>query len=289
MPREKIVKIYKYDELSKKAKKRAVSDWTSSGNEFDSHDGELLSESFREILMEHGFEEGVKVNWSLNSCQGDGVCFSGHVDPEKFAKEDGQSKWKALAPHVGIIVTTSHDSRYCHWNSMSVEIERTVSHFLDLIPKKLYMEIEDWEVAQGRIERDYDRNVITVLAARQQPILDWERETAKYNIRPGVLEWMPDIPVKPEPLDIPLPPKPDLEDEPEEFILAKKDAEEEFVKMEAKLDGLEEDVKGWVEDLSRELEKIGYEEIEYRSSEEAVRETFEANDFEFYEDGERVR
>jgi hypothetical protein len=58
--------------------------------------------------------------------------------------------------------------------------------------------------------------------------------------------------------------------------------------MEAKLPQLEEDVKEWVEDMSRELEKQGYEEIEYRSSDEVIAETLRANGREFDEDGVMV-
>jgi hypothetical protein len=41
----------------------------------------------------------------------------------------------------------------------------------------------------------------------------------------------------------------------------------------------------WVKDTSKELEKNGYAELEYQSSDDYVKEFIEANDFEFYEDG----
>ena len=40
-------------------------------------------------------------------------------------------------------------------------------------------------------------------------------------------------------------------------------------------------------DLCKELEKIGYEQIEYYQSDEAIKETLIANEYEFLEDGKR--
>jgi hypothetical protein len=44
-----------------------------------------------------------------------------------------------------------------------------------------------------------------------------------------------------------------------------------------------------IEEISKELEKTGYAEIEYQNSEEAITETIVANDFEFLENGKRYK
>lgn len=49
---------------------------------------------------------------------------------------------------------------------------------------------------------------------------------------------------------------------------------------------IEEWLIQWVKDVSRELEKIGYAEIEYRQSDESIIESFNANEKQFLEDGE---
>lgn len=53
----------------------------------------------------------------------------------------------------------------------------------------------------------------------------------------------------------------------------------------AAMDALYEAVKTFVQDTSRQLERDGYADIEYQSSEEQVIEMIEANEYEFDEEG----
>jgi hypothetical protein len=199
MPRDHVVKVYRYDELSGKAKERARNDFINSGFSFDSHDQELLSETFKEILVEKGFNKGVEVFWSLGSSQGDGVAFAGSIDIPKYMKASGLNvKFGSLIGHVEAVV--NHSSRYTHKNSMTVEV--------------------------------------------------YGAETGD---RPGPKDWHPGTPT------------PD------------------------KISDFEEYLKADVTDISRELEKIGYADIEYRQSEEYIKDIFEANEYEFTVDGKFFR
>jgi hypothetical protein len=117
------------------------------------------------------------------------------------------------------------------------------------------------------------------------PIRAWE-ELVKSMPR-GPMEWRPDL-EKPEPLDIQKPEEPELLPIPENVERALVAAKRKLERFELKFQALEEDVKEWVKDTSRELEKIGYDEIEYRGSDEAISETLIANEYEFDEDGERI-
>lgn len=57
---------------------------------------------------------------------------------------------------------------------------------------------------------------------------------------------------------------------------------------DALLNKLMEFVNKHIKDVSKEMEKIGYSEIEYQTSDEAIGDFLQANEFEFDEDGDRI-
>ena len=68
--RTKTINVYTYSELSEKAKEYAIMTYGRFNDE------EFLTEEMELQLHDAGFPDA-KVNWSLSSCQGDGVCFMG--------------------------------------------------------------------------------------------------------------------------------------------------------------------------------------------------------------------
>lgn len=96
------------------------------------HITELLKESIQEDHHLRGIE---KVYWSLGCCQGDGVAFEGQLDLDELRKHqpelDGMIRdCEALAALLGcdydlevVCCEVSHSGRYCHQNSMNLEIE----------------------------------------------------------------------------------------------------------------------------------------------------------------------
>ena len=62
--------IYNYSELSEKSKEHARQKYA-----WDDFYNESITENMEQTLMDHGYAD-VKVNWSLSSCQGDGVSFT---------------------------------------------------------------------------------------------------------------------------------------------------------------------------------------------------------------------
>lgn len=194
MPREHKIKLYKYSELSDKAKERARSDWLKAGMAWDSgFDSQMLTDTFKELLIEKGFEKGVEVHWSLGNSQGDGVAFSGTLDIPKYVRERAPD-FMRLIGHVSVAV--KHSDRYTHWRTMEIGV------------------YEEEGAGQG-----------------------------------GPKDWFPGKPSR------------------------------ELVKR------FEEYVKADVKDISKELEKTGYAEMEYKESEEYIADLFEANEYEFTEDG----
>lgn len=104
------VKVYAFDELSPKAKERAIEKARQHLNE--TWDGDLLKESFKALLEERGLPTE-KIYFSLSHCQGDGVGFYGDVDLETF------SKWKNLSLPEGFsdafhFIIEKRDNHYDH-------------------------------------------------------------------------------------------------------------------------------------------------------------------------------
>jgi len=84
MPRKREQEVFKYQELSSEAKEKARDHYRES-----MFDADHISEQFKSILVERGFKDSggaFDVNWSLGYCQGDGVCFWGHIDLPTFFK-----------------------------------------------------------------------------------------------------------------------------------------------------------------------------------------------------------
>lgn len=117
--REVVVKVYKFNELSEKAKQYAVEKyaWDDIYNDF-------ITENMEQILSEYGFTDA-KVSWSLSSCQGDGVSFTG----EWYGNELKNILDKAgveIPPEVLSDCTlklTRRNSHYVHEMTVQVDLE----------------------------------------------------------------------------------------------------------------------------------------------------------------------
>lgn len=276
---------FKFEELSEEAKEKAIKDWRENGYEWDSFEVEQLTESFKEVLKEKGFEDDVEVNWGLSYCQGDGVCFSGRLELARFLDQEGFRKYKEMAPYLYVKVKNARGN-YCHWNSMDVEVELEGVRTEDLLSSDLKDEYADVSYKNSSMIRKWQEEKHAVLDQKYYDVKQWESRTSRYPKAP--LFWHPDMAEKPEPLDIPIPEEPEQIEPSARLKRALETAQRKLDRMEAKLPLLEADVKEWVEDTSRELEKMGYEEIEYRSSDEVISDTLIANEYEFSEEGERL-
>lgn len=65
--------------------------------------------------------------WRLSCCQGDGVAFYGNLDLDVLRQHDGEidgivGRLEGLGFHVGVTIG-GKNSRYHHWNSMTVDVE----------------------------------------------------------------------------------------------------------------------------------------------------------------------
>lgn len=300
-PKRKQEGVYSILELSPEARERVLEKWRYEI--FDQHSSDQLSETFKEILSERGFSNP-EVCWSLSSCQGDGVAFwgpfylkdffkwvfSGEKAAIPFVREAKKFRW--LENVVGVIVR-NNDSHYCHWNSMSVEVELTGTEE-DLVPKehrdlvhRFFMEsrdaMEEWHRARERVER-----------AMSAPHYEWDKLRRERSELPnkGPKEWRPAFnKPEPEPLDLPMPPEPKIQ-APAHIKRMMAAATQKFSELEAEssqtLNELEKFIHDWVKDTSKELEKMGYDEIEYQQSDEFIIEFLDGNEYEYDEDGEEL-
>lgn len=83
--------VYRYDELCEEAKER-VKQWFLD----DDLRGELFTEDVEESLNYWFPNSDLKVQWSLSSCQGDGVNVYGSLNPFDFLDFVQKGKWKQM-------------------------------------------------------------------------------------------------------------------------------------------------------------------------------------------------
>lgn len=215
---------------------------------WDQNDSDFLTDEFKEILSERGFSNP-EVCWSLSSSQGDGVAFWGSIDPTDFFKWIFSGEKKAK-PFV------KEAKKFVFLQDVvgiTVMHESRYCHW-----NSMYAEIE----FTGR-EIDF------VPEEMRRQVESWKSRRDDLPRR-GPKEWRPGTGI---PRDIQ-----NLIDE----------AETKFKIAEATIGNFQKFVDEWVKDTSRELEKMGYAEMDYRQSDENIIDFLEENEYEFDEDGERL-
>lgn len=298
MPRRESKDIYKFHELSPEAKEKALEYYRRIFSEV--FDPDELSDQFKSILEERGLKDA-KLSWSLGYSQGDGVAFSGYLNvPEFFnwALVGDDPKYKKLMRSkvkpfldlerfvgVGIRDIGTH---YHHWNSMEIDVS-IVQSPIDLVSRKMYDQVLRYVSQRQEAKAEYERAKYSVAYERNRPISEWEKEKRRRDaiVSQGPTEWAP-LRIMPSPIDIPDPVLKQIQ-EPKSVKAALDKAEAEFARLEAMIPEFENMIEEWAKDTSRELEKMGYAEIEYQSSDEYIQESIEANKYEFEEDGTAVR
>lgn len=300
--REKKLRIYTFDELPPKAKKRAIEDVRDDPElTWDQTDSEMLTETFEQDLDDHyGLGEDMEASWSLGYSQGDGVCFKGSVDVRKFIEtEKAEGRFGALINRIGARIT--HDGRYCHWNSMDVEIG-TYAVEEDVARPEDLKRVEEWEDERHEIMERWRADYAKAKEESLAPVREWEErkarreaEIAHWRARRGrgPKAWLPGEPApfdepKPAPLSMPVPPEPGIT-EPPDVEAARTRVQNAWKALEELTEEFRTYLDERIKEISREMEKNGYEEIEYHSSDEYITEMLENRDWEFLEDGRRYR
>ena len=120
----KEVKIYSYSELSEEAKNKVRNDYINN------LDSSIFTEQIIEDLREKRFKN-LKPYYSLNYCQGDGICLYGNIELDEiteglkniFYKNFKLSDYKALKKLKEYSqISFNHSGRYYHKYSVDIDI-----------------------------------------------------------------------------------------------------------------------------------------------------------------------
>ena len=139
-----------------------------------------------DLFVERMKQVGIHVENMMFSgfwSQGDGACFVGWVDdPDLFMLKHDLDEhypyvYKTLEHNGTLNVSSSHQHRYCHENSVSIRVD--VDNFecllgydyeteiqqavIDVLDEKLYDELADFEQSCAEIFRDYMRELYATL------------------------------------------------------------------------------------------------------------------------------
>jgi hypothetical protein len=119
------INIYKFSELSDKAKEKAIELW------YESEEYPMLSDDIKEDLSQiDSYFEDTKLEYSLSYSQGDGLSFSGDFILSKWIK-DNNDKYKLSDEEIdSIIESTSvwskgNDGRYAYASESDIDFETT--------------------------------------------------------------------------------------------------------------------------------------------------------------------
>lgn len=283
---------YTFQELSEAAKDRAIEDYTEQHREslFDQHDSESLSDFFKQDLAEHyHLGDNLEVGWSLGYSQGDGVCFWGPVDLEGFLRAERKiTVFGDLINRASAKIT--HDGHYCHWNSMDVEVESDVD-IRSFLPDRISERYAAFESASRlRAHEQW-----AAQSERHRPINEWRLQVQEWesNLRKGKYrkqDWTPRGPEPPGPrppeAEVPIPPNVEMDPV---LKRAYDQASREYKHFEEViLNQFEEYLDARIKEISKELEKTGYSEIEYHSSSEYISQILQDGDEKYTEEGELI-
>ena len=118
--------VYTYDELSDKAKKAVVERVREVEYEcINSYEvEETIQDNVLSVLTESATWDklsDLKIEFSLNHCQGDGVAFYGRL----YRNDAPRLNWGILQDNVGLqevrLVRNSHGNHYSHYNCFNLE------------------------------------------------------------------------------------------------------------------------------------------------------------------------
>ena len=157
----KKINLYEYNELDEKAKEQAKQDFLETRCELD---GDMFTEIAMEIVGNYfQFTDGLEIQYSLASCQGDGVNIYGKFDLQNV---EGLEWLKSEVDSFEL----KQNYRYCYSLKSQTETE-TVDEIISEFERASDREIKDWQVMEIR------KMVETVFEKLKKA----EREIEKYG------------------------------------------------------------------------------------------------------------
>lgn len=153
------LKIFTFDELSKKAQEKAINNYRVR-NDYDI-ECQYITENIEETLLEKTCNtiQNIDLRWSLNSCQGDGVSFTGEIygynkNFIKFleAVYNGEVPKNIKRIATAIVIKFRRISNYyCHESTVTTEIELTGGYLgnidrIENLVEELEKLVEEWRI-----------------------------------------------------------------------------------------------------------------------------------------------
>lgn len=136
----KKINLYEYNELSEKAKEQAKQDFLETRCELD---GDMFTEIAMEIVGNYfKFTDGLEIQYSLASCQGDGVNIYGKFNLQNV---EGLEWLKSEVDNFEL----KQNYRYCYSLKSQTETE-TVDEIISEFERASDREIKDWQVMEIR-------------------------------------------------------------------------------------------------------------------------------------------
>lgn len=141
------INLYSYEELSKEAKRRAISDYNkqNDGNEMQEYVNELIKQELDERGIKYD-ADSIRTFYSLGYSQGDGLMFEGILEDDH-----------------GSVIIIKHRGHYSHSNSRDIDypmgsnadlvaFEAVYAEICKKIEKAGYDRIEQLESEENFIE-----------------------------------------------------------------------------------------------------------------------------------------
>lgn len=128
------IKVYKFSELSETAKENAIKLW------YESEEYEYLCDDILSFISDNDtYFSDIKLQYSLNYCQGDGLSFSGRFnfakwinDKYNFKEPNGKYNFKELIKNALInivcsVESTGNNGRYCYASKNDIIYEESLN------------------------------------------------------------------------------------------------------------------------------------------------------------------
>ena len=117
-------KVYKFNELSDKAKQVAINWYRDAQSDINALEEMCFDEWCKDKATEKGFDN-IAVSYSLSCSQGDGLSFSGDMDIMRFLKEANPNvslKRLSIISNYIAFKLKPNNRRYCHASKGDVDI-----------------------------------------------------------------------------------------------------------------------------------------------------------------------
>lgn len=162
--------VFKFNELSKKAKEFAIEKW------YENEDYPFLTEDIKEELdYKDSYFSDIKLQYSLSCCQGDGLSFSGEFDLKKWLNDKHKiSEWKKniICDYYDNITSSGNNGHYCYASKNDIDyrgypnlkneckrIEKLISEILNKVEDyyiNLCKELEKYGYSVIEYRMDFD-------------------------------------------------------------------------------------------------------------------------------------